>query len=525
MLDLNLKRNILILSDCREALKKIPSKSINLIYLDHQFNSKRNYTAADTITGQISSFGDIWKGGVETFISFLRPIYLELHRVLADDGSIIIHCDPSANYRIRMLADEVFGSNNFRNEIVWCYYSPSNPNIMHFPEKHDTIFWYVKSNIYTFNKDDIRIPYHDYTKSIKGNKWNKGWKEDHTYDQNPKGKLPEDFWLDIGQAFRGKEHNDYPTQKPIKLLDRIIKAFTKPGDIVLDPFCGSGTSLISAYRNDRFFIGIDISPSAINLSKVRIDLEPIHILSNVKYKDPEIIKESYSDEYIQNMKPIDFQDFIVIKMNGIPSKKKSGDKGIDGRIVENDGHIAIQAKKQFSVGRPVVDEFLTAIKRDNAKSGIIVAFSFSKDAYGEVERIKNIEKISIDLQLVDNVIKITKAPKIELVPKDNIIACLNTGENEIISCCWILKNEIERKILLYDCLYENEGSKKSKDFLNIDVAKCKFKCHKNTIICEAVDRYGEIARSRIEIEVDNICKDEEKIDKIEEIKDNKILKV
>ena len=201
-----------------------------------------------------------------------------MYRILKDTGSIYLHCDNTMGHYIKILMDIVFGEKNFKNSIVWCYTSPANIK-NNFPRKHDVIFFYSKKNNESiFNKDLVRIPYD--SKFTMGSKKSLTRKNKQIGDHNTgkeeyikKGKVTEDWWKDIRPLSVSKESVGYPTQKPIKLLERIIQACSNEGDIVLDPFCGCATTCVAAEKLHRQWIGIDVSVKAYELVKERLQKE------------------------------------------------------------------------------------------------------------------------------------------------------------------------------------------------------------------------------------------------------------
>ena len=274
--------NKLILGDNFEILKGMESESVDLIYLDPPFFSNRNYEVIWGDEGEVRSFQDRWAGGIEHYLGWLKERIEEMHRVLKHSGSLFLHCDWHASHYIKVNVldrSDLFGRNNFRNEIVWCYTSASNSKAC-LPNKHDIIFWYSKSDAFTVNLDDIRIPYNsktqaNYKKGLKGSGtfYDGGIKSDEGI-LNEKGKVPEDWWTDIAISARFPKNSDnnigYPTQKPMALLERIIKLASNEGDIVLDPFVGGGTTIAVADKLKRRWIGIDQSVMAIKVSDYRL---------------------------------------------------------------------------------------------------------------------------------------------------------------------------------------------------------------------------------------------------------------
>lgn len=191
------------------------------------------------------------------------------------------------SHNLKTTMDCVFGEDNFRNEIVWCYTGPSNVKRW-FPRKHDNILFYANRN-FSFNRDVVRIPYSAETMARSGRvegvksiisssaetqeRRNKATVE----DLFGSGKIPEDWWSDVPILTNQAERTGYPTQKPLKLLERIIKAISNKNDVILDPFCGCATTCVVAERLKRKWIGIDISIKAYELVKERLTNESVNI--------------------------------------------------------------------------------------------------------------------------------------------------------------------------------------------------------------------------------------------------------
>jgi site-specific DNA-methyltransferase (adenine-specific) len=268
------------------------SRLVDLIYLDPPFNSKRFYAAPigskaagasfkdmwtwqdvndaylDTLAGNYPSLtkfiaitGKVHSNAMMAYLTYMAQRIVEMHRILKDTGSIYLHCDPTANHYLKILMDEIFGKNNFRNEIIWSYDWGGRPNNM-WSAKHDNILCYTKSSSWVFNKESVKIPYKT---QIKGRKTPLVSNE-----KFEKGKIPTDVWdIPIIHAM-SKERTGYPTQKPLSLLHRIIKASSNEGDIVFDPFCGCATTCVAAQQLGRKWIGIDIEKQAVNILLERL---------------------------------------------------------------------------------------------------------------------------------------------------------------------------------------------------------------------------------------------------------------
>jgi site-specific DNA-methyltransferase (adenine-specific) len=273
--------NELILGDNLEVMKTMESETVDLIYLDPPFFSNRNYEVVWGDDGEVRSFQDRWAGGIDHYIVWLKERVAEMHRLLKPTGSIFLHCDWHADAYIRVdILDRIFGQRKLINQIAWCYTSAANTK-HRLPQKHDTIFWYAKGDKYTINMDDIRIPYNTKTES----NYKEGLKGSGTfYDGkiksdggilNEKGKVPEDWWSDIAIAARYPKNSEnnigYPTQKPMALLERIIKCASNVGDLVLDPFMGGGTTIAVADKLNRKWIGIDQSAVAVKATELRLN--------------------------------------------------------------------------------------------------------------------------------------------------------------------------------------------------------------------------------------------------------------
>ena len=168
--------------------------------------------------------------------------------------------------------DAIFGRANFRNEIIWCYRGGGVPR-KDFARKHDTIFRYSKTGTYSFNLDEVRVPYSDSVMESHPSRYDKSYRPGKVYSgyaPNPKGKHPEDWWELQPIMPSSGERLGYPTQKPLKLLDRIIRASSNEGDVILDPFCGCGTTLHAAQALDRRWLGIDICLKACGVIEERL---------------------------------------------------------------------------------------------------------------------------------------------------------------------------------------------------------------------------------------------------------------
>jgi hypothetical protein len=207
------------------------------------------------------------------------------------------------------------------------------------------------------------------------------------YRPNPLGKHPDDVFLIQPLMPSDSRRLGYPTQKPEELLERVILASSNTNDIVLDPFAGCGTTLVCAQRLKRQWIGIDISPTAVGLMKRRME--------KVGFYDAKLVGMPVTVEQLRALKPFEFQNWVIQRLNGTHSPRKSGDMGVDGYSFFE--HLPIQVKQSEHVGRNVVDNFETAVERQGKRKGFIVAFSFGRGAYEEAARAKATKKVEIEL--------------------------------------------------------------------------------------------------------------------------------
>ena len=288
----------LFLLDNLPVLRGLDSDSVDMIATDPPFNKGVGAFEGTTKAGENVEFSDVWHWGdvqdgwtesieedhpsllnviwyanaaagddMGAFLCWMAVRVLEMHRVLKPTGSMYLHCDPTASHYLKAMMDAVFGRQNFRNEIVWCYSSTSQAKRW-FPKKHDTILLYSKGTDWVFNPDDpvLREPYklermpkriNDPARNRGGSGQWRGATDDELDERYSIGKLIPDWW-EITFGPNSPERTGWPTQKPLKLYKRMIAASSNPGDIVLDPFAGCATTAVAAEQLGRQWIGIDI---------------------------------------------------------------------------------------------------------------------------------------------------------------------------------------------------------------------------------------------------------------------------
>ena len=321
----NFSNRTIFHGDNLDCLRNINSECVDLIATDPPFNKNKDFNAPANSRAAGASFTDRWHwdddvlpqwqdslkddkpetwhfiNGVRAaghddmaaFLCWLGVRLMECHRILRQDGSLYLHIDQTAHAYTKVLMDTIFGRKNFRNEIVWAYTGPSNTKRW-FPRKHDTILFYVKSDKEAvFNRDDVRVPYKSLSiqhRADSGKDSGIGGKltERTVNAYRDKGKVPESWWPDITPVGRvASERVGYPTQKPLALYERIIKASSNEGDMVLDPFCGCATTPVAAERLGRQWIGMDtwekthqVVLDRLNAERRMFDESDIRLVSN-----------------------------------------------------------------------------------------------------------------------------------------------------------------------------------------------------------------------------------------------------
>jgi len=384
--------------DCLEVLaKKIEAESIDLIYLDPPFFSNRHYEVIWGDEAEVRSFDDRWEGGVEVYAEWMAERLRECHRVLKPTGSLYLHCDWHASHHLRIRLDEIFGKNNFINEIIWHYRKWSAGTGL-YQRNHDNIFFYRKSDTKGRAFNPIYMPRSASTlKRFGDQKIISGYDDEgkrvpaQMAKEKSVGVALDDVW-DIGRVPPIKQL--YPTEKPLTLLKRIVSVSSDKNQIVLDPFCGCGTTVVAAEELKRKWIGIDISPTSVRVIKDR--------LITLKYHTPEVIGLPTTIAAVRALAPFEFQNWVIRERFNGAVGPKGGDKGIDGFSFML--HEPIQVKQSDHVGRNVVDNFLAAMRRTKKNRGYIVAFSFGKGAHEEAARLKNKEGTEIILLTVEELL-------------------------------------------------------------------------------------------------------------------------
>ena len=430
--------NFLFYGDNLERMKELEKEKgafIDLVYIDPPFNSKRDYNilyndryGEDKV--QIEAFTDTWSNvrysdnideiarlGLQfindyllfikrafpiSYVSYLSMMAIRIYYIrelLKETGSFYLHCDPTMSHYLKTLCDFIFGVKNFKNEIVWSYRT-GGVSKRHFPRKHDIILFYAKSNKYKHHplKETLLYDAPFFTgKDINPNKEGKYPVEVYIRDVWEKGVKP--------IINTSKKRLGYPTQKPIELLDRIIKASSNKGDVVADFFCGCGTTIDSAIGLKRNFVGCDISTLSIGL--IAKTLKERHtFLENKNYTMTGLPKSIEQAQLLADKNKFEFQDWVVAYLiNGFPNKKKTGDGGVDGFFpfrLENEKEsrtciLEVKGGKNLNISQ--VRAFIKTCQEKEKQVGILVTMGhitdgMKKECY-EVGKIKDVQKCDI----------------------------------------------------------------------------------------------------------------------------------
>lgn len=280
-----LTRNRIVLAENLTYMRTLPDGAFRLIYIDPPFNTGKTQQrvrlrAVASETGTRIGFGDrryrveildspAYRDAYEDYLGFLEPRLREAYRLLTPDGSLFVHLDYREAHYVKVLLDTIFGRASFMNEIIWAY-DYGGRSKRRWATKHDTLFWYAKDpQRYIFNYEAIdRIPY--MAPSLV------------SAEKAQRGKTPTDVWWLTIVPTNSKEKTGYPTQKPLKLLERIVRVHSEVGDWVLDFFAGSGTTGEAAARLGRHFVLVDNNPEAVEIMKQRlahigVDIESVSL--------------------------------------------------------------------------------------------------------------------------------------------------------------------------------------------------------------------------------------------------------
>ena len=410
--------------DNLDVLKRhIADESVHLVYLDPPFQSGRDYNMlfeeqdGTAAAAQIQAFEDTWKwdqhaaatfddvvadggpiaatleafrqmlGGTPmlAYVSMMAPRLVELKRVLRPTGSIYLHCDPTASAHLRLLMDAVFGPDNFRNEIVWYYYNKMHDSRKKlFPRATDTLLFYAKDRHTDFTYKQLKEMRDEpvrqlMRKKVDGRIVNAKDKDGHVMYRVKEDRTIDNVWrIPCIQPADQYQRMGYPTQKPEALLERVIEASSNEGDIVLDPFCGCGTTIAVAQRMKRQWIGIDITHLAVGLIKYRL----LHAYGLKPKTDYEVVGEPTTIEGANQLAQDDRHQFEHWALGLVgaraSAKGKGADKGIDGQLSFQEGGTGTPFKrvlisvKSGKVSSRDVRDLRAVVDREKVPIGLLI---------------------------------------------------------------------------------------------------------------------------------------------------------
>ena len=444
--------NALFYGDCLYNLRKyIADETVDGCYLDPPFNSNANYNRpfqrkekGKQKKPPAMAFHDMWhwdaaaQGAYERLLAapraeianMARGVYLllgekpmtaycfymaerliEIHRVLKPTGSVYLHCDATASHYLKVMMDTIFGTENFRNEIIWHYYNKFGAGKNVFGRNYDQVLFYSKTGKYQFNP--LRVKREKPVRQLVRENVNGVLKNKRDAEGKLMYRVVDDKKLDAVWTIpclqpASREMLGYPTQKPLAVLENIVKACSNEGDLILDPFCGCGTTLHAAQKLNRRWLGMDISYGAINVVKERLQdafsdeelrfaiynapdsYEQVVALAQREAEEVQQVQAKNQHGRSKHQARYDFQNFILGQIRDAqgrlllqPSQSLSRDGGIDGwgtlylgvdeKGQDKEGLILVQVKTSKRIGRREIDEFLGVMSAEEATMGIFIS--------------------------------------------------------------------------------------------------------------------------------------------------------
>ena len=399
--------NKIVLGDCLDLMSNVKDKSVDLIYMDPPFYTQTVQKLSDK-QGKQYSFEDSW-ATIEEYVEYIRLRFKECRRVLKDTGSIFVHCDRNASHYLKIALDKVFGEGNFQSEIVWSYkrWSNSKKGLLN---NHQIIVFYSKTENFKFN-----TMYTDYSETTNVDQI----LQDRVRDENGKSKYKTDSngVVVMGQAKKGvplsdvweipylnpkaKERVGYPTQKPIILLEQIIKLVTDEGDLVLDPFAGSGTTLVAAKMLNRNYLGFDISKDAVDLTNSR--LEELVKTESILLKKGKKAYQNLDENCLA----------VINSIDAVPVQRNSG---IDGFLKEHidGGSVSIRIQREDETLGETIAKLTKASK--TKQCSYMVVIRTHKDIFETV----NYHELKSNVIIIDRYDLQLKKAISEMRKNDNI---------------------------------------------------------------------------------------------------------
>jgi len=409
-----LEPNRLFWGDNLHVMRQLPSESIDLIYIDPPFFSGRNYNVIFGDQNELRSFSDIWEGGMPGYLVWLNARLYEMKRLLKKTGSIYVQCDWHAGHYIKVEMDKIFGYDKFLNEIVWSYTS-GGVSKQWFGRKHEVLLLYAKNPGSHF----LHLPQEkSYTKTLPEPHTDSGKKlgvsRDEFCDRCGNGHPGQkyrmvsmrDVWNDLRSLFRNdSEKIGYPTQKPEKLLQRVIDASCPADGIVADFFCGGGTAAATAQRLNRRWITCDQSRVAVAITADRLTRQ-VDEHTGKLFSVPDFTVEHWGIYEAQQLSKAPSEQFRSFVLRAFGAKMEQQEKGIHG----HKGAVPVwvgEPKQNEAVTAAVVQAFANAVrktlryKQDNLRDGIMLAWAFRPDALAAAEKLREQEQTDLNFIRLD----------------------------------------------------------------------------------------------------------------------------
>lgn len=380
--------------DCLDVLKEVESSLFDLVYLDPPFFTRKNHELSDRDGKARYSFSDKWGASSEYYEFLLKRLH-EFRRVLKDTGSIFFHCDKTASHLARMALEEVFGPENFRAEIIWTYRRWSNSSRGLLPA-HQSIHFFSKSRSYKFNhlttgyspSTNLDQILQERTRDERNKSVYAREADGSVRIRSGKKGVPlSDVWDIPFLNPKARERVGYPTQKPILLLERILQIATDEGDVILDPFVGSGTTLVTCALMKRYGLGIDVSAEAVELAKTRI--------ANPGKTESRLLMNGRSS-YVNG------EAFVEMHLQGIPCHRVHRNSGIDALLISPSPHpIPIRVQRPSESLAEAAHALIRASESKGAKERILVRTHTGSTSFLEEEphpAVRIVDSLGVQLK-------------------------------------------------------------------------------------------------------------------------------
>jgi len=367
---------------------------IKLIYIDPPFDVGADFSmdievGNDTFTKKPNileeiAYRDTWGKGADSFISMIYERLVLMRDLLAEDGSIYVHCDWRVSGFLRLVLDEVFGKENFLNEFIW-WYGGGGRSSRFWGRKHDTVFFAHKGDSWTFNIDDVRIPH----------KWVDGQRRADGSERDERGMLPDDVWQHHAVMPWGSEKSGYPTQKPEGMLERFVKASSNEGDLIADFFCGSGTTAAVAEKLGRKWIVSDLGKFAVHATRKRMigvqrqlkadgqNYRAFEILNLGRYERQHFVGVNPNLREEEKAKQLQAKEeaFLNLILNAYRAEKTDGFKTFNGKKA---GRLVAVGPVNLPITRLFVEEVILECRAKQITKVDILGFEFEMGLFPNV---------------------------------------------------------------------------------------------------------------------------------------------